>query len=140
MIRRTLCAALSAAALIAPIAACSSPAPAEQETRPAVSAPPINPDRPSMTLADLEAEYIVKLRSVNIVPDHATPQQARTEGQRIAADVRRTVPRDNTARLHTKVVQLADALAARYGVTEEQGAYWVGAALGVYAPAWAGDL
>lgn len=134
-LRRRLAAAVLAAGAVTGIAACTS-TPDSPKVSSVATVDPINPNRPTASLAQLEDEYVTKLRAIDVVPDHATAQQARHEGFTLALDVKRSVPDRDQTKTRLKVIQLGDSLMARYGVTEEQAGFWIGAALAVYAHPW----
>ncbi len=138
--RRAVAAALAAAAVFTGTIACSAATdttPVAVDTRRAGDL--VTTER-TPSLKEREAEMVLKLRSVNIVPDKATERDGRHEGFEMAMDFNRTVDADDLPAIRAKVTQHADRLQAIYYVTPEQGAYWVGAALRTYAPRYADTL
>lgn len=137
--RRAVAATLAAAAVFTGSIACSAatdttPAPDTRKVSEVVTT------ERTPSLKDREDVMILQLRSVNVVPEKATARQARHEGFEMAMDFRRTVEPTDAAGINAKVVQHADRLQTIYGVTPEQGAYWVGAALRAYMPAYADTI
>ena len=138
--RRAAAALLAAAAVFTGTIACSSATdttPVAVDTR---RAGDLVTTENTPSLKDREADMIYKLRGVNIIPDHATERDGRHEGFELSMDFNRTIDADDQAAVHAKVVQHADRLQVAYGITEEQAAYWVGAALRTYAPRYADTI